>query len=132
MAPEFSRAALRVEQVGPVTVVRFVLAEVMHAEVIESVGDELSALVEDEGRRWLLLDFSAVRKLSSALLGRLIALHRRLLALEGRLALCGIDAELRRVFDLCQLPRLLQLCDDEPAALLALSESAAVPGGEAG
>jgi anti-sigma B factor antagonist len=129
MAHEFSRAALRVEQVGPVTVVRFVVPEVMHAEVIESVGDQLSALVEDEARRLLLLDFSAVRKLSSALLGRLIGLHRRLLALQGRLALCGIDAELRRVFDLCQLPRLLQLCDDEPAGLLALSGGTAIPGG---
>ena len=116
--------ALHVEQTDAVTVVRFTLPEVMHADVIESVGDRLFALVEDEGKRLLLLDFTAVRKLSSALLGRLVGLHRKLLAAGGRLALCGIDAEVRRVFDLCQLPRLLHLYPDQAAALTAMSRGA--------
>ena len=115
---------LSVEHVDAVTVVHFTLPEVMHADVIDSVGDRLSSLVDDEGRRLLLLDFGAVRKLSSALLGRLVGLHRKLLALQGRMALCGIDAELRRVFDLCQLPRLLHLYPDQQAALAALSREA--------
>jgi anti-sigma B factor antagonist len=112
---------LQLQQVGAVSVVRFRLAEIMHADVIDSVGDRLSALVEDEGRRVLLLDFTAVRKISSSLLGRLVGLHRKLLAIEGRLALCGIDADLQRVFDLCQLPRLLHIYSDQNAALAALA-----------
>ncbi|HKI34022.1 MAG TPA: STAS domain-containing protein [Gemmataceae bacterium] len=119
-----------VEQVGAVTVVRFAIPEVLHADVIDSVGERLSALVEDEGRRLLLLDFSAVHKVSSSLLGQIIALHRRLLALRGRLALCGLNSEVRRVFDLCQLPRLLHLCPDEPTALLTLSRDAEAVAGE--
>jgi anti-sigma B factor antagonist len=118
---------LHVEQVGAVTVVRFTLPEVMHADVIDSVGDRLVALVEDDGRRSLLLDFTEVQKLSSALLGRLVGLHRRLLQLEGRMALCGIDDELRRVFDLCQLPRLLHLYPDQRAALTALTRETPGP-----
>jgi len=117
---------LHLERVGDVTVVHFALPEVMHADVIDSVGDRLSSLVEDEGQRLLVLDFGAVRKLSSALLGRLVGLHRKLLTLQGRMALCGIDAELRRVFDLCQLPRLLHLYADQQAALTALTREADV------
>jgi anti-sigma B factor antagonist len=119
---------MHVELVGPVTLVRFTIPEVMHADVIDFVGDRLFSLVEDEGRRLIVLDFSAVRKLSSALLGRLVGLHKRLLALEGRLALCGIDAEVRQVFDLCQLPRLLHLYADQGAALAALSRDADASG----
>jgi anti-sigma B factor antagonist len=112
---------LHVEQVGIVTVARFTLPEVMHADVIDSVGDRLLALVEDEGRRLLVLDFTSVRKLSSALLGRLVGLHRKLLAVQGRMALCGIEPEVRQVFDLCQLPRLLHLYPDRRAAVAAMS-----------
>jgi anti-sigma B factor antagonist len=121
VAPPLADRPLHIEQVGPVTVARFTLPEVMHADVIDSVGDRLLALVDDEGRRLLVLDFTSVRKLSSALLGRLVGLHRKLLALQGRMALCGIDSELRRVFELCQLPRLLHLYPDQRAAVAAVS-----------
>ena len=127
MSPPLACQALHVEQAGAVTVVRFALPEVMHADVVDSVGDRLFSLVEDEGRLLLVLDFGAVRKLSSALLGRLVALHRKVLALQGRLALCGVDGEVRRVFDLCQLPRLLQLYPDRQAALTALSGESRPP-----
>ena len=119
---------IHVERVGAIALARFTIAEVMHADVIDTVGDRLFSLVEDEGQRLIVLDFSAVRKLSSALLGRLVGLHKRLLALKGRLALCGINAEVRQVFDLCQLPRLLHLYADQGAALEALSRDAEAPG----
>jgi anti-sigma B factor antagonist len=111
---------LHVEQIGPVSVVHFTFSEIMHADVIASVGDRLTALIEDGGQRLLLLDFTSVRKVSSSLLGRLVGLHKKLLALQGRMALCAIDANVRRVFDLCQLPRLLHLYPDQPTALYAL------------
>jgi anti-sigma B factor antagonist len=114
---------MKVEQAGELTVVRFTLAEIMHVEVIASVGDALFALVEDEGRRVLLLDLGAVRNLSSAMMGKLVALHRKLLALDGRLALCRINPEVQRTFDLCQLPRLLHIYPTEEEALRALGSA---------
>jgi anti-sigma B factor antagonist len=87
---------LHVERVGAVTLVRFTPHEVVHADVIGSAGGRLFSLVEDEGQQLLVFDFGAVRRLSSALLRRLVGLHRKLLALQGRMALCGIDVELRR------------------------------------
>jgi anti-sigma B factor antagonist len=125
MTPQPVSRPLRVEQVGGVTVVHFTIPEVLHADVIDSVDDALSALIEDDGRRRLVVDFGDVRRVSSSLLGRLVALHRRLLALEGHLALCNLVPEVRRVFDLCQLPRLLHLCPDQPSALRRLAQDPA-------
>jgi anti-sigma B factor antagonist len=119
--PHPSSRPFSLEEAGPVTVVRFTCPEVTHADVVESVGEQLSALVEDEGRRLLLLDFRVVQRVSSSLLGCLISLHKRLLTLEGRMAVVGLNDEVRRVFDLCQLPRLLHVCADEPSALQALT-----------
>ncbi len=112
---------LQIEESGTVTIVRFLTANVSEGAVIESVADQLSALVEEEGRRVLLIDLGEVHKLSSYLLGRLIALHKRLLALGGEMALCRITPDVRRVFDVCQLPRLLHLYADEHDASAALA-----------
>ena len=102
-------SGLLVEQAGEVTVVRFTLSEIMSAGVVEAVGRRLFALVEDDGRRELLLDLAGVRKVCSAFLGKLIALHKQLLRLKGRLAACGLEPETALVFELCQLPRLFHI-----------------------
>ncbi len=115
-------APLGLETAGSVIIVRFQLVEILHNDIVDLIDEQLSSLVEDEGRRLVVLDLTAVRKVSSAFLGRVVALHKRLLALQGRLVLCGLDPEVRRVFDLCQLSRLLHFCADEPAALAALSD----------
>jgi anti-sigma B factor antagonist len=123
MTPQPLSRPLRVEHMGAVAVVHFTIPEILHADVVESVGDALAALVEDEGHRLLVLDFGCVGRVSSSLLGQIVALHRRLLTLQGRLALCNLVPEVRRVFDLCQLPRLLHLCPDQASALQRLAEA---------
>jgi anti-sigma B factor antagonist len=125
MTPHPGRRGLAVEQAGEVTLVRFTLSEIMHVEVIESVGDQLGGLVEDEGRRQLLLDFSGVQKVSSALLGKLVALHKKLLPRDGRMALCGLESEVSRVLDLCQLRRLLHVYGSAAEALEAFRRGGA-------
>jgi anti-anti-sigma factor len=112
---------LQIEENGAVTIVRFLTSSVSEGAVVEAVSDQLSALVEEEDRHILLVDLGEVQKLSSSLLGRLVALHKRLLALGGDMALCRIDPEVRRVFDVCQLPRLLHLYADEREASAALA-----------
>ena len=81
---------LRLEVTGTVTIVHFLSPELLHHEVVGPVGDELFALVDDRGKRFLVLDFAGVQKVSSALLGQVMALHRHLLALQGRLVVCGL------------------------------------------
>jgi anti-sigma B factor antagonist len=112
---------LQIEQNGTVTIVRFLTSDLSAGAVVEAVSDELSALVEEQERRVLLIDLGEIQKLSSSLLGRLIALHKRLLVLGGEMAICRIDPDIRKVFDVCQLPRLLHLYSDERDASAALA-----------
>jgi anti-sigma B factor antagonist len=112
---------LQIEQNGTVTIVRFLTSDLSAGAIVETVSDELSALVEEQERRVLLIDLGEIQKLSSSLLGRLIALHKRLLVLGGEMAICRIDPEVRKVFDVCQLPRLLHLYADERDASAALA-----------
>ena len=55
------------------------------------------------------LDFSDVDLFTSEGLGRLITLHRKLQAKKGRLVLCNIKQDVRDVFKITKLDKLLDL-----------------------
>ena len=76
---------LQVSEVGDITVVRFVDRKILDEVNIQEFGQELFQLVEDEGRQRLLLNFSSVEFLSSAALGKLITLDKKVKARKGDL-----------------------------------------------
>ncbi|MCA9065289.1 MAG: STAS domain-containing protein, partial [Planctomycetaceae bacterium] len=84
---------------------------------IESLGRELFALVETDGRRSIVLDFTHVEYLSSAALGKLITMHKKVATVNGRLTLCNIQSEILEVFKITKLDKVLTLCTDLDDAL---------------
>jgi anti-anti-sigma factor len=108
---------LEVEQTGDVTVVRFTHRGVLMGEAVELVGEQLLSLVEDEGRRHLVLNLGNVRSMDSAMLGKLLMLNKRVLASNGRLKLCQVTSELYEVFEAAKLPQLVGIYDEEQDAL---------------
>ena len=108
---------LAVEEVGDATVVTFVDARLTEELNIQSVGDELSQLVDELGRRKVLLDFSNVSFLSSGVLGKLSVLHHKLQAVQGRLVLCGLRPVLLTPFKLTKLDRTLTIVPDRATGL---------------
>jgi anti-anti-sigma factor len=111
---------LEVEQVGPVTVARLARADLLDDSTITTMGNHLFALVDEMDCRRVLLDFGNVRRLASAMLGKVIALHRRLKAKDGRLALCRVDPGLAEVFQVLHLDRLFAIHGEEQEALQSL------------
>ncbi|HBO46178.1 MAG TPA: anti-sigma factor antagonist [Planctomycetaceae bacterium] len=110
---------LAVNDVGDVTVVRFRDQKILDDLNIQELGRELSRLVEVENRKKLLLNFSAVEFLSSAALGKLITLDKKVKAAAGALKLSNIQPEIYEVFAITKLNRLFDIKDDEADALAA-------------
>ncbi|MEN6452602.1 MAG: STAS domain-containing protein [Thermoguttaceae bacterium] len=110
---------LDVSQVGDVTVVRFLDRKIIEDVNIQELGQEMFRLVEAEGRERLLLDFSSVDFLSSAALGKLITLDKKMKAHGGRLKLASIRPEIYEVFTITKLNRLFDIRRDEAEALAA-------------
>jgi anti-sigma B factor antagonist len=98
-----------VEQVGPLTVVRFSDVGFPEDEAVAEVRERLFDLVDREGRRQFLLRFGGVRGLGSRLLGQLVALHHKLQAVGGRLVLCEVSPSLYEFFEAAKLPGVLCL-----------------------
>lgn len=110
---------LEVSEVGDVTVVRFVDRKILDEASIQELGSELFQLVEQENRGKLLLNFSKVDFLSSAALGKLITLDKKVKARSGKLKLSNIRPEIYEVFAITKLNKLFDIKDDEADALKA-------------
>jgi anti-sigma B factor antagonist len=112
-----SRRHLRLENIDGVTVVSFVDTKIVTEENIQEVGDQLYSLVEDEGHKQLLLNFGNVQYLSSAALGKLLNLKKKVGAAKGKLKLCCIHPDLLEVFRITRLDQVFEIYAEEQAAL---------------
>ena len=112
---------LEVSEVGDVTVVRFVDRKILDVTNIHELGKELFALVEEQNKKKLLLNFTTVEFLSSETLGELIKLEKKVKQHTGRLLLSNIKPEIYEVFAITRLNKLFDIRDDEAEALKAFS-----------
>ena len=119
MSSQPKRRRLELEQIGDVTVVNFIDKKILDEQSIQTIGDQLFSLVDQENCRQMLLNFGNVEFLSSAALGKLIALHKKLQAVGGRLILCNIDPEIYEVFEITRLDKFFNIQKEEQAALQA-------------
>ena len=88
----------------------------MRAEIPD---DTDVGLVETEGLRKLLLNFGNVEYLSSAALGKLITLNKKLQQVGGKLILCNIDPQIHEVFEITKLDKFFNIQKEEQTALQA-------------
>jgi anti-sigma B factor antagonist len=119
MASQPRRKRLEVEDVGDVTVVNFTDRKILDEQNTQLIGEQLFSLVDESGRKKILLNFGNVEYLSSAALGKLITLNKKLQAAGGKLILCNIDPQIYEVFEITKLNKLFNIHKEEQAALQA-------------
>jgi anti-sigma B factor antagonist len=111
-----------VQQSGDVTVVEFVVSSLMDPLELEQVAQHLYRLVDEEHRRRMVLDFEKVQYLSSQAIGILLAVQKKLAALDNSsLVLCGVGARLMELLRITRLDRVLTI---KPSRREALQPSA--------
>ncbi|MFM9024482.1 MAG: STAS domain-containing protein [Planctomycetaceae bacterium] len=108
-----------VSKVGDVSVVRFVDKKILDEAGIQELGAELFGLVEHDNRRSIVLNFSDVEFLSSAALGKLITLDRKVKAAKGRLKMSNIRPEVLEVFQITKLNKVFDIRGEEAEAVSA-------------
>jgi anti-sigma B factor antagonist len=113
------RRRLDVKDVGDVTVVNFIDKKILDEQNIQIIGEQLFNLVEELSRHKLLLNFSNVDSLSSAALGKLISLDRKIKSAGGKLILCNIAPNIHEIFEITKLDTRFNIQKEEQSALLA-------------
>jgi anti-sigma B factor antagonist len=87
---DFRPKHITIDQRGDVCVVGLTVARFTDEDNIEALGRELFALVDQFGCRKIVVSMFNVDLVSSAVLGKLISLHRRLHRASGALVLCDL------------------------------------------
>jgi anti-sigma B factor antagonist len=112
-----AESSLKIDETEDVTVVGFKDASILDVLTIQKIGRELYDLVENKGKRRVILDFHDVRFLSSQALGVLLTLRRKADKAEAKIVLCRIRPELARVFRITNLDKMFEFFGDTVEAL---------------
>lgn len=109
-----------IEEVGDVTVATFVDKKILDEGNIQIIGNQLFSLVEEDGREKIVLDFANVEYLSSAALGKLITMDKKVKSAKGKLRLCSVRPDIYEVFAITKLNKLFDMRDTREQALEGL------------
>ena len=106
-----------VAMMDDVGVVTFTTTQVLDELNVQQLGEELLDLVEKRYIVKMVINFENIKFLSSAVLGKLISLNKRLAAEKGRLAFCCIQEDILQVFRITRLDKLIPILDTESEAI---------------
>ena len=121
---EFKPAYFTIDDRGAVVVARIAKTGLSEEDNIEQLGQELSMLVDQFGCRRLAVNFEIVTLITSAALGKFIALHRNLHRRDGRLVLCCVADMMQDVLNATKLNEYFTVTATADEAVALLSEGA--------
>lgn len=99
-----------------VTVATVRESKIVTDDDIQQFSAQLGQLADSAEPVRLIIDFRNVKFLSSAALGRMVHLKKRLRERRGELRLCAIDPNLLEVFRITRLDTLFEIHDDLASA----------------
>ncbi len=108
---------LKIRRANGVSVVEFADRKILEELSIQEIGEELRQLVESEAGIKLLLNFKNVDHLSSAALGMLITLNKKIKEHNGKLKLSDINRQIFEVFKITRLNRVFDIHETSQQAL---------------
>ena len=117
MAEEQKKSRLLTRAQGDVMVVHFLDTRILDVVNINQIAEELSDIVEKKNYTRLLLNLTNVEYLSSAVLAKLIALHKRLKGLRGELRVCSVRDSIMEVFRITKLDKVFDIQPTEEEGL---------------
>jgi anti-sigma B factor antagonist len=109
---------------GNATIVRFTDEKILEEKDIKALQNSIMPIVESaSGRINLILDFGNVRFLSSAVLGLLIRISKRIYECEGQLRLCNINPKIYEIFKITRLTKTFDIYESIEGAIEDLSQA---------
>ena len=111
---------ISVEYTENATVATLMYKRILDESEIEALENTVIPLIEQAGRINLVVDFSNVEFLSSAVLGLLIRISKKVYESSGQLKLCGINSQILKVFKIKRLERVFDIHKDRDKALESL------------
>jgi anti-sigma B factor antagonist len=114
-------ALLDIVKQNDVAVVSFVTSRILDQSNVQQLGEEFDALVDEYELDRIVLDFAGVSYMSSAVMGKLVSLLKKVQANGGELALCNIQDDIYEIFEIMRFDRMFDIYPSRDQGVLALS-----------
>jgi anti-sigma B factor antagonist len=116
---------LSIRDKDDIVIVSFNQVKILDPAAIRQIGDEFKNLtLHAAAGHKLLLDFSRVEFMSSAMIGEIMRLHKQCKQDKIKLKLCCISPNISEVFQITGLTKLLEIHPDGVKALEAFGPPA--------
>jgi anti-sigma B factor antagonist len=111
-----------VEYLEGATVVAFTDDKILEDTDVRALRESIEAVIEQAGRVHLVLDFRHVRFLSSAGLGLLIRVSKRVAEQGGQLKLANIHPGIYEVFKITRLTNIFDIYESVDSATQSFAD----------
>jgi len=108
---------ISVEYSDEVVVITFTDEKILEEQDIQSLQESIMSVIEQNTGIKMVLDFCNVQFLSSAVLGLLIRISKKIYEDDGELKLCNINAKIHEVFKITRLTKIFDICPDVKDAI---------------
>ena len=116
------KPGISVEYSENATIMRFTDEKILEEQDIKALQDSIMSVIEQAERINLILDFANVRFLSSAVLGLLIRVSKRIYERNGQLGLCNINPKIYEIFKITRLTKTFDIYNSVESAMEGLSQ----------
>jgi anti-anti-sigma factor len=103
------QSKIKVEYGIDVTIVTFNDERIVDEAQIRGLQKSFKAVIEKNEGKKLILNFVNVKFMTSAFLGLLVRIHKKLCEQGGRLQLSNLNSNLRKVFEITQLTKVFEI-----------------------
>ena len=113
---------INVEYVDAATIISFTDEKILEEKDIQNLQDSILPMIESaSGGINLILDFGNVQYFSSAVLGLLIRISKRIYEYDSQLRLCNINPKIYEIFKITRLTKTFDIYKDIESATEDLS-----------
>ena len=115
-----AKPQISVEYVGKVTVAALTKPRILEQSEIDSLGDSIIPLIEQSDEINMVIDFGQVQFCSSAVLGLLIRISKKIYQKNGSLGLCSIGPSILEIFRITRLDTIFDIYETQSEAIAGI------------
>ena len=112
-----SKSKVMMTSEGDVAVVSILESRILDESNVQAMYEEIEGIISKKYVLKMVIDFKDVTHLSSAVIGKIIALHKKLAAEKGQLKLSGLNPVIRKVFEVTKVDKIIEIHDEIGSAV---------------
>ena len=108
---------------GSIAVATLTDEKILDEEQLQGLEGSFMPLIEKNPGIQLIVDFKAVRFLTSSVLGLLIRVSKKVYETKGKLRLCSINPKILEIFKITRLDKIFEIYANVDDAMVGLRKS---------